>query len=404
MRRSAAALAGVLLAPLVAAVPAARIAAPAPRAQSAAAPAASRQAGALDTAIGHLGSFDFDVRTEAARTVRRADAAAVVPLLKAAALGHSDEYVRFRALVLLTGFGDEAAGSVVRQVMTDRNDRLRAVAYGWFEHHPQPDVLPALVAALAREESEFVRPELTRALTAAGESNAAARDAVLPLVVKGADFFRGALIEALGDYRWSAALPAIEDVAKLDGPLQEDAINAIGKIGDRSALPLLASLQQSAPEDRQPALAAAICLIGQNCPAQERYLERTLAFAAKNDGYQPLLRAAAHALGMLAAHDHPDALNVLLEVGGPARDPARAPIALAVGLAALRDPLPLLTRIQALSNPSPALGLLRDAFDMLSEDYEEERFYVALREAYWAAPADSPRRRAVDAIIKMLEF
>ena len=37
---------------------------------------------------------------------------------------------------------------------------------------------------------------------------------------------------------------------------------AIGKIGDRSQLGILAQMQQSAPKETQPAVAAAICLLG----------------------------------------------------------------------------------------------------------------------------------------------
>ena len=52
----------------------------------------------------------------------------------------------------------------------------------------------------------------------------------------------------------------------------------------------------------------------------------------------------------------------------------------------------------------PRVELLRDAFDMLAEDFEEERFYVAVRQAYWAAPAGSARRRVAEALIQKLEF
>jgi hypothetical protein len=41
---------------------------------------------------------------------------------------------------------------------------------------------------------------------------------------------------------------------------------------------------------------------------------------------------------------------------------------------------------------------------MLAEDFEEERFYVAIRRAFWEAPADSPRRRAAAAIIELTDF
>ena len=52
----------------------------------------------------------------------------------------------------------------------------------------------------------------------------------------------------------------------------------------------------------------------------------------------------------------------------------------------------------------PAIELLREAFDMLEEDYEEERFFATVRRAYWQAPAGSPARKVADALIQKLEF
>ena len=48
--------------------------------------------------------------------------------------------------------------------------------------------------------------------------------------------------------------------------------------------------------------------------------------------------------------------------------------------------------------------LLGEAFDMLEEDFEEERFYVAVRRAYWTAPQESPRRNITAALIQSLDF
>src|SRR4051812_14390341 len=75
---------------------------------------------AVAAAIPKLAVFDLATRTEASRTVRRASAAIAVPALTKAALEHTDSYVRYRALVLLAGFGDASAASTMRQVMTDR--------------------------------------------------------------------------------------------------------------------------------------------------------------------------------------------------------------------------------------------------------------------------------------------
>jgi hypothetical protein len=357
----------------------------------------------LSGAIDRLGSFDFETRMAAARAVRRAPGAEAVPVLERAVRAHKDEYVRFRAMVVLAGFGAAGAAPVMRDMLTDRNDRLRTVAYQWFEHHPSPTVLPALLDALPRERSEFVRPALTRALAAHG-SDARAREALLPLVMKGEDLFRGALIEALGDYKAQYAVAAIAEVAGFDGPLQDDAITALGKTGNPSVRPTLAAVQRTAPREVQPTLSAAFCLLGIDCERQEAYLRETVAFAAADPEYQPLLRGVAHALGVLAVSGRAWALDTLIDVGVRAAEPVRAPVALSLGLVAIRDPARLVSAVEKRPEVASVVSLLLEAFDMLSEDFEEERFYVAVRQIYWDAPAGSATRRTAEVLIEGLEF
>jgi len=368
-----------------------------------AAPPQSSTAAEVAAAIEKLSSFEFATRMEAARVIRRAAPDVAAAPLARAARTHADEYVRYRALTLLSGIGGPAAADVMRDVRSDRNDRLRTVAYAWFEHHPDPEVLPALIERLTQERSEFVRPALTRAIAAQG-ADPRARAVLVPLIARGDDFFRGALIEALGDYGGKYAVAEIAEVAKVEGPLQDDAITAIGRIGDSSMASVLAALQRTAPREVQPTISAALCLLGLNCAAQEEFLRKTLGVAATNDSYQPVLRGAAHALGVLAARGRPAALTALVEAGVPAVDPVRAPLALALGLAALRNPPALLTLLESRADRDGAIELLRDAFDMLAEDYEEERFFVEIRRAYWAAPAGSVRRQVAEAVIQKLEF
>jgi hypothetical protein len=366
---------------------------------------------AADTAaIDQLGSFDYDVRTAAARAIRRSPPERIVPALLTAVREHRDEYARYRALVLLAGFAEavtaiavEPTTQIMRAMLADRNDRLRTVAYQWFEYHPDPAVLPVLIAALDKERSEFLRPALTRAIVAHGDQPSA-RETVLPLVLRGDDFFRGAVISALGDYRARYALKPLTDVALLDGPLQDDAITALGRIGDASVKGTLATLQRTAGRDVQPTISAAFCLIGIDCDARTTYVFETLQFAATNDGHQPLLRGAVHAAAVLAIGGRDDALRVLVEQGLRSQDPARAAIALGVGTVAVRQPLRLLRFLETQPDVKPAVLLLREAFDMLSEDFDEERFYVAVRRAHWDAPADSPRRRTAAAVIEIAEF
>ena len=128
---------------------------PAPAAPAAAAPVADPVA--LQAAIDTLGKLDYKTRVEASATVRRAPAAVVVPLLVEAARRHVDGYVRFRALVLLSGFNDPKTTPVFLEALTDENDRLREVAYAYVEEHPSPALVPRLLEALERGDSDVAR-------------------------------------------------------------------------------------------------------------------------------------------------------------------------------------------------------------------------------------------------------
>ena len=374
--------------------------APGPQSGASAAKVAPAQ---VRAAVDVLGSMDFPVRMDAGRTIRRAEPSVAVPALLDAVANHKDWYVRFRALVVLSGFNDPRTGETMLQMLSDKNDRLRAVAYAWFEHNRDPAVPPRLIAALEREESEFVRPALTRALAAYG-SDAKVREIMTALVMRGQDLFRSVVIEALGDYRGTYALQPITDVAKLDGPLQDDAVLAIGRLGDKRGLVVLAELQRTAPRNLQPSIAASICLLGSNCASHEGYLVETMKFAIGNPGYQELLRAAANGLSTLAIAGNKEAAASLFELGGPTRDPERAAIALALGRIALRNTPLVLQVLESRKDLAAATELLREAFDMLDEDFEEERFFVTVRRAYWAAAVGSGSRRIAETLIQRLEF
>ena len=339
----------------------------------------------------------------AGRTIRRAPTAPAVTALLQAVSEHADGYVRFRALTLLTGYNDPRTEDAMAAAMVSPNDRLREVAYGYFEMNPRPALAPKLLAALDKEEGEFVRPALIRALAAIPKDPKVA-DVLMRDAMRGVDYFRSTVIEAIGDYKITAAMPRLVEIAKLEGPLQDDAATAIGKIGDKNQLGILAALQQSAPKETQPAIAAAICLMGTNCSSHIGYLEKTLAFADTYPGYQDLLRGAASGLGNIARQGNEEALRILFDVGIPSQDPVRAPVTLAIGLVALRNTPLLLKTLQARTDQAGAVGIVAEAFDMLEEDLEEERFFVAVRKAYWAAPDGSPTRKLCEALITKLDF
>src|SRR5262245_61452978 len=78
---------------------------------------ASTPAADLRSAIDHLGDLDYGVRTKAARLVRRTSGPQAVPALLQAVREHEDGFVRFRGLVLLTGFNDPRAAEQMIEVL-----------------------------------------------------------------------------------------------------------------------------------------------------------------------------------------------------------------------------------------------------------------------------------------------
>lgn len=354
-------------------------------------------------AIDQLGNLDYPTRATAGRVVRRAPAAQAVPALLEAVREHADGFVRFRSLVLLTGFADPRAAEQMRELLDSPNDRLREVAYGYFERHPERPLASRLLGALEKEQGEFVRPSLVRALAAVGD-DPAVRAALLLDVTRGEDHFRSSVIEALGDFKHAYAVPKLIEVANLDGPLQDDAVFALGHIGQQDALATLAGLQRTGGRTLQPAVAAAICLLGVNCSSHIGYLGKVLAFADDNPGYQDLVRGAATGLGEVAIAGQAEALALLFEHGTASTDPMRAAIALAVGKVALRNTRALLDGLQAVKDERGAVDLVSEGFDMLEEDLEEEQFFVFVRKQYWGAPEGSPLRRLCERLINALDF
>ena len=95
---------------------------------------------------------------------------------------------------------------------------------------------------------------------------------------------------------------------------------------------------------------------------------------------------------------------MLLDIGVPSQDPLRAPVALALGMVALRNTPVLLKVLEGRKDRDAAVSLIAEGFDMLEEDLEEERFFVTVRRAYWAAPDKSAARALCEHLITKLDF
>lgn len=367
--------------------------------------ARAQDAGAANSAtiaadISSLGSFDYPVRTRAARLLRRAPENDVVPALVAAVRDtHTDEYVRYRAFVLLTSFNAAAMPALVRDVLHDRNDRLRETAYKWLEQHPDPQLTTTLLAALQTEQAEFVRPALEGALAALG-TDAQVQRALVAEVDRGLDVFRSAVIDALGRHHATYAVDALTAIARDDGPLQGDAILALGRIGGGAAKGVLESLM--ATNEAAVTLQAAQCLAAADtCPSRIDALKATATGTLVRAA---VVQAAMSGLEEIAEAGHTEAIGAILQLSAtPALHDGAAVMC---GTVALREPDPMLAWLGGLAGPAQmqARDLMKEGFDSLEDDYAKEQFFAAARAAYWKAPGNSPARTAAASIIERLEF
>ena len=363
----------------------------------------------LHEAIDQLAEFDYAVRVEASRALRRADPDVVHPVLLHAVEHHQDSYVQFRSLVLIYGLDLPDVDKVFSCALNASNDSVRAWAYEYFETFPSPDVGSQLLAALDTETSEFVRPYLVRAL-AANDDDSSVRERLVQDIHRGQSYFRGAVIEALGDHRALYAVDSLIPLIAEAGPFRDDALLALGKIGDRRVIQPLRQLQRDSDAKIQPIVSAAACLLDVGCDGQLSYIVDTLRYGIEpsNENNQELIRNASIALSVLAPDGQQRALDALFELGVNASESVRAPIALALGKVALRNPQIVQNTLVDAANeatmPEAELLLLRDAFDMLDEDFAEERFYVLMRQGYWEGFGSAKARAVAAAVIRVLEF
>jgi HEAT repeat protein len=350
--------------------------------------------------IGNLSAIDYATRMNAARMVRRVEAAPAVAALRDAIANNRDEFIRYRAFVLLTSFNDRQTGDLVRTLIRDRNDRLRESAYKWLEEHPDAGLTQTLLGSLQTERAEFVRPALVGALAALGK-DPQVQKALAAETTRGVDFFRGAVIDSLGRHRGAYAVEAIAGVANLEGPLQDDAVLALGRIGGARARAALAGFKD-APASLVPTIRAAQCLAGEPCEAVITFLVDT---ATSSVSAQATLRIAVTALAAIADSGNSAATAALTNLGtrtGLVRDHA----ALGLAAAAVRNPEHVIAWLAAASDPvrTAALDLLKDGFEDLEEDFGEEQFFASARASYWKAAEGSSGRTLAATLIQKLEF
>ena len=367
---------------------------PAPQAQTAASPADLKQN------IANLSSLDFSVRMHAARLIRRTPESQAVPALTEAARRDSNEFVRYRALVLLTAFNDRGTRDLMGELIRDRDDRVREVAYKWLERNPDSRLAVALLTALQTEQSEFVRPALVSALAAVG-SEVAVQRAMTSEIGRGLDFFRSAVIEALGRHRAVYAIEGIAATSRLEGPLQDDALLALGRIGGPRATTAVTEFTKGTPEATQM-MHGVRCLLGEMCA---EHIAALVAAVSADDARAGTVRGAIDALEAVAQSRNDAALAALLRLAAQQSE-VRERVAVAFSSVALRQPDWVVERIGAADEATreSAIMLLKDGFDSLEEDFDEEQFFAAVRAGYWRADEGSAARALAATLIQRLEF
>jgi HEAT repeat protein len=361
------------------------------------APAPPAAAAGLKQNIANLAALDFPVRMQAARLIRRTPETQAVPALVEAARRDANEFVRYRALVLLTAFNDRGTRDLMGELIRDRNDRVREVAYKWLERNPNPQLTSALLASLQTEESEFVRPALVAALAALGTEVTVQRPMIAE-IGRGLDFFRSAVIDALGRHRAVYAVDGIAATSRLEGPLQDDAVLALARIGGARATTALGEFKSGTPEAVQM-MRGARCLLGERCAQHISAL-----VAAASDTRMGTVRGAVDALEAVAQTRNETALAALYKLG--AQNDLRERIAVAIATVALRQPDWVVEWISKADDSTRAtvITMLKDGFDSLEEDFDEEQFFAAVRAGYWRAAEGSSARTLAETLIQKLEF
>jgi len=357
----------------------------------------------VDRLIDRLGAFDVDVRTDAARAIRRAPGTVALPALMDAASGHADGFVRRRALVLVSGYDDPRVPDQMEQAVSEANDALRTVAYRYLERHPEPRLGPVLLKALTNETAELARPALIRALAAHGRDLKVQR-ALLAELARGAEGGRGDTIVALGDQRATYALKALVPLARTEGPFQAQAAIALGQIGDAAVVPALSAIPGTTPRSTGIAVTTALCLLAQDCQSRRAALVKELSEPDPYIGFQTLVRAAAFGLAELAVAGDVDAGRALIDAGRVADSPLGQIVAEAVSSVAVRRPEAILPLMVDAEDRRLTLTLVAAGLARRGDDFGEEQLFVRLRSLYFAEAEGSPKRELIQTLINTLQF
>ena len=142
------------------------------------------------------------------------------------------------------------------------------------------------------------------------------------------------------------------------------------------------------------------CLLGEMCAQHIVAL-----VAAVNETRASTVRGAVDALEAVAQNRNETALAALYKLGA-SQGQLRERVAVAIASAALRQPDWIVEWLDRADDATRAsvVTMLKDGFDSLEEDFNEEQFFAAVRAGYWRASDGSSARSLSQMLIQKLEF
>ena len=143
-------------------------------------------------------------------------------------------------------------------------------------------------------------------------------------------------------------------------------------------------------------------MLGEMCA---EHIKSLAAAASDENGRSGTVGGAIDALEAVAQNRNEAALSALVALA-PKEGPRRERIAVSFSSVALRQPDWVVDWIGAkdASTRESLITMLKDGFDSLEEDFDEEQFFAAVRAGYWRAADASAGRSLAAMLIQKLEF
>ena len=272
-------------------------------------------------------------RTNASRTVRRTPNAQAVPALLQAASEHADGYVRYRALVLLTGFNDPRTKDAMRESLGEPE---RSGCAPWptvsSSTIPIARCVPQFMTALDKEQAE-IRPSRAGACACGDrDRHARRRHGSCPSGAAARGVSRRGLLPQRR-HRGARRLQGAVCVRRADrgrqarrSPCRTMRRWRSGRLATNARSTRSPACSALRPDRRSPRSRAAICLLGVNCEiapelsGRHTSRLRTRIRASRNCCVAPPPVSACSALAGRA-----EAAQALVDLGVPSRGsrPAR---------------------------------------------------------------------------------